>query len=34
MQNICVEYYSGEVILIPNKQIPYMGKEIRVLADI
>ena len=34
MSDMCVEYYTGDVILIPNKQISYMGKNIRIVKEI
>ena len=32
--NICAEYYSGDAILLPNKKITYMGKDVRIVKEI
>jgi len=34
LNNICVEYYSGDAILLPNKKITYMGKDVRIVKEI
>lgn len=34
MSDMCVEYYTGDVILISNKQISYMDKNIRIVKEI
>ena len=34
MSDMCVEYYTGDTILLPNKGIIYMGKNIRILNEI
>ena len=34
MSDMCVEYYTGDTILLPNKGITYMGKNIRILNEI
>ena len=34
LNNICAEYYSGDAILLPNKKIIYMGKDVRIVKEI
>ena len=34
LNNICAEYYSGDAILLPNKKITYMGKDVRIVKEI